>query len=256
MSRPQTHEQRLLYQADQYLSHLAHTHEDRLRILEAVAASKSNCNVTKYWEAFNLSCVDVESSVVDKLLQFIEKTGIPFAMAISSLAREPLTVEEQKKNGVFYTDFRLAQFIADDCSKKIDDHSSVADFAAGTGILIVGIAEMYKKKYPTTFNEWIAQSLYAFDLSTLALRGAKAALLSLTNDIASLKTMDANWKSTDSLLDESLSDRKFDIIVGNPPWGKIKLSRHNFLTQSGEQRVYGTEYGNFDAECYEKEKEA
>lgn len=256
MSRPQTHEQRLLYKADQYLSCLAHTHEERLEILEAVAASKSHCDIIEYWKAFDFSCVNVDASVVNNLLQYIEESGIPVSMAISSLAREPLSIEEQKKNGVFYTDFRLAKFIADDCRDKISIESAVADFAAGTGILIVGIAEEYKKKLPQFFNKWVAHKLYAFDLSSIALRGATAALLSLTNDIDALKTMRLNWKTTDSLLNDDISNLKFDIIVGNPPWGKIKLSRHGFLTQNGEQRVYGAEYENFDHSDYEKTKES
>lgn len=88
------------------------------------------------------------------------------------------------------------------------------------------------------------------------MRGATAALLSLTNDIDALKTMRLNWKTTDSLLNDDISNLKFDIIVGNPPWGKIKLSRHGFLTQNGEQRVYGAEYENFDHSDYEKTKES
>ena len=255
MSRPQTHEQRLLYKADQYLSCLAHTHEERLQILEAVAAAKSHCDVTEYWKSFDFPCVDIDVSVINEMIQYIEASGIPIPMAISSLAREPLSVEQQKKNGVFYTDFRLAKFIAEDCWSKISKDSTVADFAAGTGILIVGIAEEYKQKFPHFFDRWIAHKLYAFDLSPIALRGAKAALLSLTNNIDALKLMSLNWKTTDSLLDDDISQLKFDIIVGNPPWGKIKLSRHNFLTQSGEQRVYGAAYENFDLNDYEKTKE-
>ena len=238
------------------MSCLAHTHEERLEILEAVAASKSHCDIIEYWKAFDFSCVNVDASVVNNLLQYIEESGIPVSMAISSLAREPLSIEEQKKNGVFYTDFRLAKFIADDCRDKISIESAVADFAAGTGILIVGIAEEYKKKLPQFFNKWVAHKLYAFDLSSIALRGATAALLSLTNDIDALKTMRLNWKTTDSLLNDDISNLKFDIIVGNPPWGKIKLSRHGFLTQNGEQRVYGAEYENFDHSDYEKTKES
>jgi hypothetical protein len=88
MSRPQTHEQRLLYKADQYLSCLAHTHEERLEILEAVAASKSHCDIIEYWKAFDFSCVNVDASVVNNLLQYIEESGIPVSMSISSLARE------------------------------------------------------------------------------------------------------------------------------------------------------------------------
>lgn len=254
MSRPQTYEQRLLYKADHYLAFLAHTQEERLEILEAVAAFKSHCDIIEYWKAFDFSCVNVDAFVVNNLLQYIEESGIPVSMAISSLAREPLSVEEQKKNGVFYTDFRLAKFIADDCCDKINEESTVADFAAGTGILVVGIAEVYKKKFPQLFNTWIAHNLYAFDLSSIALRGARAALLSLTNNIHALKMMSLNWKTTDSLLNDDISKLKFDIIVGNPPWGKIKLSRHDFLTQKGEQRVYGAEYENFDYSDYEKTK--
>ena len=81
MSRPQTHEQRLLYKADQYLSCLAHTHEERLEILEAVAASKSHCDIIEYWKAFDFSCVNVDASVVNNLLQYIEESGIPVSMA-------------------------------------------------------------------------------------------------------------------------------------------------------------------------------
>ena len=85
---------------------------------------------------------------------------------------------------------------------------------------------------PQFFNKWVAHKLYAFDLSSIALRGATAALLSLTNDIDALKTMRLNWKTTDSLLNDDISNLKFDIIVGNPPWGKIKLSRHSLRTDN------------------------
>ena len=47
MSRPQTHEQRLLCEAEQLLSNAAHTHDERLCVLEAVAAAKSNCDITE-----------------------------------------------------------------------------------------------------------------------------------------------------------------------------------------------------------------
>lgn len=256
MSRPQTYEQRLLYNANQYLSSVASTQEERLQILEAVAAKRSNCEVNDYWKLFDLSCVDIDLSVTYNMIRYIEQSGIPFSMAISSLAREPLSVEEQKKNGVFYTDFRLAQFIVRDCHDKINAESSVADFAAGTGILVVGIAEEYKQKFPQLFDDWISHKLYAFDLSNFALRGARAALLSLTSNIEAIKIMSLNWKITDSLLDDEITKIKFDIIIGNPPWGKIKLSRHDFLTQNGEDRVYGEEYKNFNHNDYEKSKES
>lgn len=255
MSRPQTYEQRILGEADSFLSEIAHTYDERIQILEAVSAYHSHCDIEKYWELFACTHLDVPKVSVDRLTALITQTGIPFSMAISSLIREPLSIEEQKKNGVFYTDFRLSKFIALDCEKVIQRTSSVADFAAGTGILIAGVAEIYKQKYPETFNEWITSSLFAFDLSAIALRGARAALLSMTNNLEALGKMYENWRITDSLLDSDLQKYKFDIIVGNPPWGKIKLSRHSFLMQNGMQRVYGSQYEEFDIDDYENQKE-
>lgn len=43
----------------------------------------------------------------------INAIGISPAMAISSLSRKPISISEKKKQGAFYTDFRLAEFVAD-----------------------------------------------------------------------------------------------------------------------------------------------
>lgn len=256
MSRPQTYEQRILGEADDFLAKIAHTYNERIQVLEAVSAAYAHCNIVQYWKRFGCAPLQVEQATIDRLTELIYQTRIPFAMAISSLIREPLSVEEQKKNGVFYTDFRLSKFIAADCESHIQKDSSVADFAAGTGILIVGVAELYKNRYPELFDEWIASSLFAFDLSAVALRGARAAMLSMTDNIEALAKMYDNWKIADSLMDLECQKLRFDIIVGNPPWGKIKLSRHNFLMQNGMQRVYGSQYEDFDSDDYVNQKNA
>lgn len=255
MSRPQTHEKRLLYKAEQLLCENFDTHELRLQVLEMVAALKSKCDIKEYWKQFEYDYVEIDKTIVAKLFEYINQTEISFSLAISSLAREPLSVEDQKKNGVFYTDFRLAKFMAKNCEEYLKPESSVADLAAGTGILLAGVADLYRKKFPDYFDGWISKKLYAFDLSAVALRGARAAILSMTNNIVALKTMSSNWKLTDSLMDETLSELNIDIIIGNPPWGKIKLSRHDYLAQKGEERTYGSEYDDFDQEAYKKIKE-
>ena len=255
MSRPQTYEQRLLCKAEQMLSQMAGTHEERLQLLEAAAAAKSGCDIAAYWSRFHESPAEVDRPALSKLIRCVEESGIPFPMAISSLAREPISVEAQKKIGAFYTDFRLAVLMAADCSSRLKQGSSVADFAAGTGILIAGVASVYQQKFPGDFNRWLAQNLYAFDLSPLALRGARAALLSMTCDLSALEAMSSHWKVTDSLLDAALSRLHLDIVVGNPPWGKLKLSRHEFLMQNGAQRVYGTDYADLDDQHYASSKE-
>ena len=256
MSRPQTVEQRRLAQAEQVLAAAAHTHTGRLQLLEAAAAAKSGGNVREYWERFGCPPAAIDPEVLSRLVGAIEGAAVPFPMAVSSLAREPLSVGDQKKNGVFYTDFRLAQLMAADCREKLREGTSAADFAAGTGILLAGIAAIYQQKYPGSFNEWVAHHLYAFDLSPAALRGARAALLSMTSDLPSLQSMDANWRAVDSLLDPGIEALPVDLIVGNPPWGKIKLSRHGFLAQNGGQQVYGTPCDGLDSALFEEQKAA
>lgn len=38
----------------------------------------------------------------------------------------------------------------------------------------------------------------------------------------------------------------FDAVIGNPPWEKVKLSRHEFLKSSGTQRHYGAQIHGLD----------
>ena len=132
----------------------------------------------------------------------------------------------------------------------------MADLAAGSGILIAAVAIEYKKKFPQEFNHWIATRLFAYDLSENALRGAATAILSLCSDASAVVNMYRNWRVCDSLLDNELDSMRFDIVVGNPPWGKIKITRHNYLRRTGEDRVYGAAYSDFDSREFQKEKDA
>lgn len=257
MSRSQTYEQVQLYNANQIIHNNTRNYEERMLFLECFAAFVGGVSIEEYWQKFGIFNNDfsVGKDILDKFRKELENTNISFSMAISALMREPLSVEEQKKNGVFYTDYRLATLIAENRSKDIKEDSKVVDFAAGTGILLAGIAEKYKQKYCDKFNKWIQSGLYAFDLSENALRGATVAIMSLTSDVNALKVMASKWKVCDSLMDDEVGNTKFDIVVGNPPWGKIKVSRHSFAQREGEKRVYGADYSNFDYEKYEEERD-
>lgn len=257
MSRSQTYEQVQLYNANKIINDYTRSYKERMLFLECFAAFIGGISVEEYWEKFGIlnNNFKVEEDILDKMKKELLNAKIPFSMAISALMREPLSIEEQKKNGVFYTDYRLALLIAKKRFKDIKIDSKVVDFAAGTGILLAGIAEVYKEKYCDRFSEWIRSGLYAFDLSENALRGATVAIMSLTSDVEALKEMANKWKVCDSLLDAEVERTKYDIVVGNPPWGKIKVSRHSFERMEGKERVYGADYLNFNFEKYEEERE-
>lgn len=254
MSRPQTYEQRILFDIENKISLNVNSFTERMCFIEACAAYKSNADINKYWNCLKLEPIFFDKSLVANVSDMIEDTGIPFEMVISSLMREPIPIEEQRKQGAFYTDFRLANYIADCREDELSKNTTVADFAAGTGILLVGIAGKIKKKYPEEFDVWISNHLYAFDLSENALRGATAAVLSMTSNIEAIVNMASKWRVCDSLLDLEIEKLKIDIVVGNPPWGKIKISRHAFALKQNSDRVYGSLYDNFDYEKYEEER--
>jgi Alw26I/Eco31I/Esp3I family type II restriction m6 adenine DNA methyltransferase len=258
MSRTQTIEQCQLQKAEQLISANTCSYAERMRLLEVASALESGASIETYWRGLGIveDSFASQSLLPGKLNKLIKEANIPFPLAISSLAREPLTLEDQKQNGVFYTDFRIAKLIADKCTPHIEATSTVADLAAGSGILIAAVAIEYKKKFPKEFNQWVATRLFAYDLSENALRGAATAILSLCSDASAVVNMYRNWRVCDSLLDNELDSMQFDIVVGNPPWGKIKITRHNFLKRTGEDRIYGAEYCDFDSKEFQKEKDA
>lgn len=60
----------------------------------------------------------------------------------------------------------------------------------------------------------------------------------------------------DSLLGEiSRSKKKFDIIIGNPPWGKVKFTRHMYMKACEKDHIYGSEFEDFEVNNYKKTKD-
>lgn len=261
MSRPLTLEQSLLSGADELLTKSYPKYEHRMLVLEVCAARIGGFDIKKYWSAFHIKIKTVDIGLInnaaEKLIAILAEAEIPTALALSSLAREPIPLSEKKKNGAFYTDFRLAQFVADDCCPHMSRNSKVADIAAGSGILLAALAEKYYELYPESYNHWISEYVFAYDLSENALRGARIALAVHTSSVEALEKMSGNWKVCDSLLADDILFPPFDIVVGNPPWGKVKLSLHAFVNKTGgDYHVYGSQYGNFDKEQFLDEKQA
>lgn len=258
MSRPLTLEQSLLSKANNILSEFSNFYEQRLLVLEACASMLGGFDIDEYWKEFNIDVANggTVKSVAKNLSIELAKTNIPVSLAISSLAREPISISEKKQHGVFYTDFRLARFVAEDCRDYLKQDSRIADIAAGSGILLAAIATQYFDWFPENYDQWISKCVYAFDLSENALRGARIAIAAHSSSVKAIKKMYGNWLICDSLLSECSSEYGFDIVVGNPPWGKVKLSLHSFINQTGnDYHVYGTQYGGFDKRKFLSKKQ-
>jgi hypothetical protein len=199
-------------------------------------------------------------AIGSELAQAILRSGVPTPLAIAALAREPLDQTSKRKAGAYYTDFRLARHLARQVAPCVGPRSTVCDPASGAGILLLALALEASARGTVDMPKWLAENVFAADLSERALRSALVGFAAMCSDIGALRQMHAKWRAQDSLLAgcevwESVGSG-FDVVVANPPWEKVKLSRHEFLRSEGVRRDYGTDYDDFDAKRFEAERES
>jgi methylase of polypeptide subunit release factors len=228
-------------------------HGARLDLLEAVAAELGGFSLRDYRRADGTERMLTEPEVVGAATQIadaLRRTPIHPALALTSLARAPMTVAERRKAGAYYTDFRLAKFLASRCLQRYPPGARVIDAASGTGILLVAMA-LAVCNGQNDIDRFIAESVHAADLSSTALRGVKLALASLTSDATAIESMAGRLRCIDSLIagPDAWSDVAadgFDLVIGNPPWEKLKVTRHEYLAAAGVERHYGAGYDDAD----------
>ncbi len=256
MSAPRPYEDELLADARAHLAAITrkHARDDAapviaLDVLEAAASRVGGFALAQYRRLDDRARALTERAALDcseEVLRAVERTAIPPSLALCALARQPLPRAQEKSLGSFYTDFRLARHVAARAG-EIERRESVVDPACGTGILLVacGLAACGADRHAAA--RWIAERVWGADLDPDALRGARIALASLCDDLAAIKAMRPHLLCHDSLLAgrETWSDGEgaFDLVVANPPWEKVKATRHEFLQAQGDDRHYGATYG-------------
>ena len=233
-------------------------YEARLQCLEFWASTIGGFDYYEYCSAFSIVPLfrpDTLREIADELTIQADKIPMEKALIISALSREPLDRSDQKEAGAYYTDFRLAGLIGMECKRAFTEkNKTLADLASGSGVLLAAAVVVYKNNFPDEVVIWLERNVYAFDMSEYALRGCRAALSTFLSSVKSIKTMVDKWRLMDSLLGENMPIHMFDVIVGNPPWGKIKLSRYSYLLKNGSSHTYGSAYDHIDAGKFNGEK--
>lgn len=227
-------------------------HSARLELLEAVACAIAGFSIDDYR---GLDCVkgaldsDELALATPTVVAALEATTVPSALALTALAREPLPERERRTVGSYYTDFRLAQFLAGRAItlKPLKCGHLVIDPASGTGILLVAVALAAFGKNKKALDDFVRRSACAGDLSPAALRGVKLALTSLASDMGSVEELGPRLRAADSLIGGAPAWRDvapdgFELVIGNPPWEKLKITRHEHLAALGGLRHYGDDY--------------
>jgi hypothetical protein len=235
--------------------------EARFQVLEVVASRFGGFPLERYWKAFGIAPLSLGNvdAIGREIAAIVEGSGINPALALSAMARESLEEHAQRRSGAYHTDFRLALHLAGRLAPKLKPGASVIDPACGAGILLAALTLAVCGVDRRLAREWLAKSVFASDLSENALRGTLISLSCFTDDVSALQEMRGRWKIQDSLLSgrrawSSSVDGGFDAVIGNPPWEKIKLSRHEFLQSKGVERHYGSDYSEFDAGAYAQQR--
>ena len=236
--------------------------ELRLQLLEAVAARLGGFDLESFQSRFGVEPIEDRASLLDQareVVKCIDDTGIHPALCLSALARETLDANARRAKGAYHTDFRLAQYLAQGTSAKLQPGVKVVDPACGAGILLTAVSIVACRSDRILASDWLRHSVYAADLSPMALRGTLLALSALTDDLDSLQAMREKWQTQDSLLAPeevwpSMARDGFDVVVANPPWEKVKLTRHEFIKARGSDRHYGSSYSEDGLVGYETAK--
>lgn len=236
--------------------------ELRFQLLEAAASRFGGFDLAEYHGRFGVRTLKSAARLVGDaraIVQSIDESGIHPALALSALAREALDESDRRSSGAYHTDFRLALHLARSVEDRLVPDMRVVDPACGAGILLAAVSLTACGSDRILANEWLRNCVYAADLSPLALRGTMLSLAVLTDDLDALLHMRAKWRVQDSLLApekewKALAPEGFDLVVANPPWEKVKLSRHEYIKSSGASRNYGSSYEKDALRGYEAAK--
>lgn len=253
MSRPQPVELNYLKEAEAALRRCVKEapgrdqFEIRLQVLEATAAHFGGFDLERFHNAFAIKSARSASvllKVSSPVVSAIDRSRLHPSLALSVLARETLQEHETRRTGAYHTDFRLAMRLAESAAARLTHTSKVIDPACGAGILLVALTRAVCGADREKVAYWLRHGVTAADLSENSLRASVLSLASLTNDVGALVEMRRRWRCQDSLIEGTSPWRAstplgFDAVIGNPPWEKVKISRHEFLKASGAARHYG-----------------
>ena len=258
MSAPLPLERALLVRADEVLTHGSQSRASdgnyarRLDILDAAAALIGGFDLASYRKkclAAEFQLPEAEAiALAEPVVAEIKRAPIPSALALSALAREPLSKQEIRTAGAHYTDFRLALLIGRLATELNVRGATILDPASGAGMLLAATSIVACEAGQSAAH-WIAEKVIAADQSYNALRGAQLSLASLTNDTGAIAEMSSRWLHGDSLLRPQSAWRaaigcQLGAIVANPPWEKLKVLRHEHEIAAGVDRHYGAAHSD------------
>jgi hypothetical protein len=219
---------------------------ERFDVLEEASSRLAGWTCSEYRERFSIEEPNIPTEQIAKdLLALLEALPAHPSLALAALAQPALDAHRKRTTGAYYTDFRLATDLASQAIRT--DRDTIIDPASGTGILLVAAVRAACGDDRRASTRMVAECICAADLDEIAIRGARLSLASMCESLSAIEHLDSRLQVIDSLADGPAawpiaSSSGFDVVLANPPWERVKLSRHEFLKSNGVDRHYGHDY--------------
>ena len=225
----------------------------RLRLLEGVSAQVGGYDLERFDLAIaesagkDLLSADTTKDVTKWLTQAVLDSPIPPSLALAAIGDSDLDPVARRREGRYFTDSGLALSLTSSVRDEAVKAKSILDPACGAGVLLVAAAlQAGSSAYDRA--RIVRNVLWGVDLDHHAVRAARLAISSLTDDLDAVVGLCKHLFVRDSLASgngwwRSHSREGFDLVVGNPPWEKLKVTRHEHALSRGHQRHYGDDYG-------------
>src|SRR5207253_1598971 len=107
-------------------------------VLEHAASRIGGWSLGRYRDLFGAPDVpdDAVAPFASSLKGELDRLPIPTSLAIAALGHTTKSREQQRIEGSFYTDFRLASFVGQQVAHSLTKEGRIVDLAAGSGILL------------------------------------------------------------------------------------------------------------------------
>src|ERR1700730_465166 len=90
--------------------------EGRRVLLEAAAAELGGFDLERYWSDLGFAASAQQTRIAEerasRLVACLKSLSIPTSLALTALARPETSQSDRRTSGAYYTDFRLAGFLA------------------------------------------------------------------------------------------------------------------------------------------------
>ena len=227
--------------------------DTRLRLLEGAAAHVGGYTLDHFDLAVAASrahepwAAAPAAAVSRQLAEAILDGPLPPSLTLAALGDLDLDPVARRRQGRYFTDSRLALSLASGVQQQTIAARSIVDPACGAGVLLVAAA-LQAASSPARRAHLVRHVLWGVDRDPRAVRAARAAISSLTGDMAAIAGLGQHLLVADSLAAgrawwEKRAPAGFDLVVANPPWEKLRVTRHEHALGNGHRRHYGDEYG-------------